>query len=211
MKKMNKTTILTSIVCLIPIIAAIFIYDKLPDTIAIHWGADGQPNGWASKFTGAILLPGILFFVNLFAPFIINMDPKNKNLPEKVKNLILWIIPLISLFCATTTLAEALGKDTKVALYSPILVGIIFIVIGNFLPKCTPSYTVGIKLPWTLNDEENWNKTHRVGGFIFVVCGALIVLGAFLPVPYVYYVVIFVVMVFAPTIYSYLLYKRSEA
>lgn len=210
MKKMSKTSILTSIVCLLPIIAALILYNKMPEQIAIHWGSDGTPNGWASKFTGTIILPGSLFLVNLFFPFLIDMDPKNKNLSPKVKNLIRWIIPCVSLLCSGTTLASAVGKDMKVQVIAPLFVGLLFIVIGNFLPKCTPSYTVGIKLPWTLDDEENWNKTHRFGGFVFVICGMLTVLIAFFPVHYSVFLFLLVIMVLAPTVYSYMLYAQKN-
>ena len=92
------------------------------------------------------------------------------------------------------------------------LMGIVFIVVGNYLPKCKQSYTVGIKLPWTLNDEENWNRTHRMGGKLWVASGIILLLSMLLPASAMVVVVLAVigVAVFVPTVYSYLLFREKE-
>ena len=99
----------------------------------------------------------------------------------------------------------------KSMLSHPVVMGLLLAIIGNWLPKCKQTYTLGIKLPWTLADENNWNRTHRFAGPVWVVCGMVIVLcgligGAFLWVM----VAAFLVMVLAPTVYSYLLFKRGN-
>ena len=87
--------------------------------------------------------------------------------------------------------------------------GALFVVIGNYLPKCKQSYTVGIKIPWTLNDEENWNKTHRLAGFLWVIGGVVIMATAFLGTFWLFFVVL-IPMVIVPFVYSYSLYKKSS-
>lgn len=208
-KESKKTLILTTIVCLLPIIAGILLYDKMPDQIVTHWDGNGNPNGWSSKFTGAIVFPGILLAINLFFPALLKTDPKYENLSDKVKNLIHWIIPLVALFASTTTLAEAMGISVNVHLVGPMILGLVFIIIGNYLPKMSQSYTVGIKLPWTLADEENWDKTHRMAGYLWVVGGILILIGAFLPIRIYSTTAIIILMVLVPTVYSYLLWVKK--
>ena len=87
-----------------------------------------------------------------------------------------------------------------------------FILIGNYLPKCKQNHTIGIKIPWTLNSEENWNATHRFSGKVWVICGILILFSIFLPTNFAAYAMIAVaaVMVALPIIYSYNYYKRQE-
>ena len=106
----------------------------------------------------------------------------------------------------------ALGMEFRVEKIIPSLVGVVFIVIGNYLPKCKQSYTMGIKLPWTLNDEENWNRTHRLGGKLWVVCGLVVILSMFLPNKFMVAIFLSVVAVavFVPTVYSYLLFREKE-
>jgi len=85
---------------------------------------------------------------------------------------------------------------------------VLFIVIGNYMPKCRQNYTMGIKLPWTLNDEENWNKTHRLAGKIWVAGGILIVISALLQCFWICFAV-FAVMLFVPFVYSWRLYSKK--
>lgn len=208
--EIRNTTIITTIICLIPMLAGVILYNKLPDQIAIHWGANGEANGWAGKFVGIIVLPGILVLVNLIVPLLLKTDPKYSNISGKTKKLIQWIIPVIAIFASSVTLAEGLGVKTNISLLGELLIGVIFTIIGNYLPKMSQSYTVGIKLPWTLADEENWDKTHRFAGRLWVVCGVLMIISAFLPVRMPATIVLAAVMVLVPTVYSYMLYMKNK-
>lgn len=207
--KMRRTTILTTIVCLIPVILGIFLYPRLPETIVTHWDASGNPNGWASKLVGAIVFPGILALVNIVFPLLLKTDPKYSNMNEKVKHMLHWIIPMVSIFCSGSTLAAAFGSDEKTILLVPMFVGFIFVVIGNYLPKMAQSYTVGIKIPWTLHSEENWNKTHRMAGFLWVIGGIAMIITGALGMGSVSLIVITVIMVLVPVLYSYLLFRKG--
>lgn len=211
MKDNKRTTIITSIICLLPIIAAIAVYQRLPETVVTHWGVNGEPNGWMSRFAGAIVLPTVMLIVNLCMPLLLKLDPKYENINAKTKALLMWIIPAMSVMCSTATLGTALGFNTKVEIIAPLLVGIIFTVIGNYLPKMGQSYTVGIKLPWTLNSEENWNRTHRIAGILWVICGIAIMALSFVPgtVRVIVMGVLFVAMIIVPVIYSYSLFRKG--
>ena len=206
----KKLRILTSIVCLIPIVIGLMFYSKMPEQVAIHWGFDGNPDGYASKAVAIVILPSSLFVMNLLLPFLLKMDPKYENISEKTVNLLLWILPVVSLMASGLTISSALGKEVNVNVFAPLVVGIMFTVIGNYLPKMSQSYTVGIKLPWTLNDEENWNKTHRLAGKLWVVCGLLLIVGSFTNMTMGLMIVMLVVAVIVPTVYSYMQFKNTK-
>ena len=104
--------------------------------------------------------------------------------------------------------ATALGHKVDVEIIMPLFMGALFVIIGNYMPKCKQSYTMGIKLPWTLNDEENWNKTHRMAGFLWVIGGVIIMASAFLGSFWLFFVVL-IPMVVVPFVYSYTLYKKK--
>lgn len=208
-KLVNKTTILTTVVCLIPVIVGIILYNKLPENIVVHWDSNGEPNGWAHKMVGTIVFPGILVLVNLLFPALLRTDPKYSNINEKTKHIIQWFIPIVAIFCSGVTLADALGVDVKIALIAPMFMGLLFVIIGNYLPKMTQSYTVGIKLPWTLNSEENWNKTHRMAGFLWVIGGIAMIITGALGIGSSSIVVILFILVLVPVIFSYLLYRKN--
>lgn len=209
--KINTSTIIiTTLICLIPVIIGAILYPKLPDEIVTHWGANGEPNGWSHKFTGAIVFPGILVILNLIIAPLLRIDPRYKNMDKKASALIQWIIPIVSIFASGSTLAYALGYEVKVQLIGPLFMGMLFILIGNYLPKMHSSYTVGIKLPWTLADEEVWNKTHHMAGFLWVGCGFFIFIGGFLHMRYAIMIIACAIMIAVPTIYSYIIYRKKH-
>lgn len=207
--KKNYTLLLTTIVCLIPVIAGIVLYSRLPDMLVTHWDMEGNANGWEPKYVGAIVFPGILVILNLIFPVLLKVDPKYTNMDSKVKTLLHWIIPLVSVFCSGTTLAAGLGNNVNVPLLGTMLIGVIFIAIGNYLPKTSQSYTVGIKLPWTLYSEENWDRTHRMAGFIWVICGFAAIVSGIFGFYRLAFPMILIIAIGIPVVYSYLLYRKG--
>ena len=209
MKTNKKTLILTTLVCLIPIVAGALLYSRLPETMATHWNMSGEADGWSSRAFAVFGLPGILLAVNLILPFALKADPKHGNMSEALVKITIWTIPLISLLCCGLTLARGLGYELHVEFWVPIFMGVLFIFIGNYLPKTKQSYTMGIKLPWTLDSEENWNRTHRLAGYLWVLGGALFIVMSFVGWSLAALLIILAVMVLVPTVYSYLLYRKG--
>ena len=206
-KKNLPKLIITSLITLIPIVVGLILWDKLPDQVPLHWNAQGEVDGYGTKFQAVFLMPLVLVAAHWICFLGTTLDPKKQNISDKTFTLVLWIIPVISLLCNSMVFATALGHKVSVEIIMPLFMGALFVVIGNYLPKCKQSYTVGIKLPWTLNDEENWNKTHRMAGFLWVIGGVIIMATAFLGVFWLFFVVL-ILMVIIPTVYSYLLYKK---
>ena len=209
MKTNKKTLILTTRVCLIPIVAGALLYSRLPETMATHWNMSGEPDGWSSRAFAVFGLPGILLAVNLILPFALKADPKHGNMSEALVKITVWTIPLISLLCCGLTLARGLGYELHVEFWVPIFMGVLFIFIGNYLPKTKQSYTMGIRLPWTLNSEENWNRTHRLAGYLWVLGGLLFIAMSFIGWSLAAFLIILAVMVLIPMAYSYLLYRKG--
>lgn len=210
MKVNKKLLVLTTLVCLLPIVAGVILYPQLPEQIATHWGFDNEPNGWSSKALAVFGLPGMMAALNLILPLALAADPKNQNMSPVLLKICLWIMPVVSVLCSAMTLMYALGYEANISQFVPALIGVLFIVIGNYLPKTKQSYTMGIKLPWTLNSEENWNRTHRLGGFLWVLGGvAFVVISIFKWWNLCAFLGIIFVMVIVPTAYSYLLYRKG--
>ena len=94
---------------------------------------------------------------------------------------------------------------------APLLVGIIFLIIGNYMPKVKQNYTIGIKVPWALNSEENWRRTQRLGGWMFMLCGVAMMLSAVIAAEFFLALMLGVILAAAivPMIYSYILYRKG--
>lgn len=211
-KENKKKLIITSIIILMPIIIGLILWNQLPDKLPTHWNAAGEVDGWSSKVFAVFGLPGFLFAVHWVCLLASSADPKKQNIEGKVLNIVFWVCPVISVLGAVLIYGTAFGMEIRVEKIMPSLVGVVFIVVGNYLPKCKQSYTVGIKLPWTLNDEENWNRTHRLGGKLWVACGFLFIVSMFLPNKFmiVTTLVVITVSVLVPTVYSYLIFREKE-
>lgn len=208
-KKNLSKLIITSLVTLIPIIIGLILWDKLPDQVPVHWDINGAVDDYTTKTQAVFVMPLVLVAFHWICVVGTSLDPKKQNINDKMFTLVLWIIPVISLLCNSMVYATALGYKISVEIIMPLFMGALFIVIGNYFPKCKQSYTVGIKIPWTLNDEENWNKTHRMVGFLWVIGGVVIMATAFLGAFWLFFVVL-IPMVIVPFVYSYVLYKKKQ-
>lgn len=209
LKKNLKTLIVTSIVTLLPILVGLLLWDKLPEQMPFHWGPSGEVDGWTSKQMAVLLMPFILVAIEWFCAWAANLDPKANNIANKSLKLILWFIPVLSIFINGIVYLSALGHDVSVEVIMPAFMGVIFMIIGNYLPKCKQSYTLGIKLPWTLHDEENWNRTHRFAGKLWFIGGLLMICTSFLG-SFVAFGIITALMILIPTVYSYKLFKTKN-
>lgn len=215
MKSYKKTIIITTLITLLPIIAGLILWNKLPDKVPTHWGSDGQVNGWSSKPFAVFGFPCILALIHLVATCVTVNDPRRKNIHKKPLMLVFWTVPVLSFVTSGLTYSAALGVDMNIAFIVSMLVGILFIALGNYMPKLQQNYTVGIKLPWTLNSAENWNRTHRLGGRLFIVGGFIMIasgsLSTFLgkSAATVSMLLILAVCALIPAGYSFWLYKKG--
>ena len=207
-KKNLKVLILTTVVMLLPILAGLILWNQLPEQMPTHWNAAGEIDGWSSKPFAVFVLPLIMVAAQWLCMLGTAADPKKNNHSEKVLHLILWIVPALSVVLHAVTYATALGYAVPIEVVMPVLIGLIFTIIGNYMPKCKQNYTIGIKIPWTLDKEENWNRTHRFAGWLWTFCGIAIMCTGFFGGFWVFLPITFL-MVLAPIIYSYVLHRKG--
>ena len=207
-KKNLKTLILGSIAILIPILVGVILWDRMPQEIPIHWNMAGEVDRWSDKRFAVFGMPFILLAIHWFGALAMTADPKRQNQSDKMVSLSLWIVPVVSILLTSVTYVSAIGVDVLINVIVPVFLGLVFVVIGNYLPKCKQNYTVGIKLPWTLNNEENWNKTHRMAGWVWVICGIVIVVTGCFGLLWVI-LPILAIGALAPAVYSYILHRKG--
>lgn len=205
----NKQTIISTIVCLLPLLLSVWLYQSLPAQIAVHFDTTGQADHYLSKAAAAFGLPVLFAALNLYSHFRMNKDPQNEKAAVSLKTLLKWLIPLLSVIIVPSTLFMSLGKGLPTALLAQVLTGAAIIICGNYLPKCKRNYTIGIKLPWTLDSEDNWNKTHRFAGFLWVIGGIVLLINAFLSLSWLIVPVILLLLAVLPVIYSCQLYQKQ--
>lgn len=210
MIKRNKgVLLLTTAVMLLPVVVGLLLWNILPEQVPMHWNAAGEVDGWGSRVMVVFGLPLFAMGIHWLCVLATCADPKSKELDGKALGLVLWICPSILLLVSTFTYATALGVALSIQIWIPLALGLLYMIIGNFLPKCKRNYTIGIKVPWALNDDENWNKTHRFAAKLWVIGGAVIMATSFLG-NFIIFFAITLVMAFVPMIYSYLYYRSHH-
>ena len=212
LKKNKIKVVISSLIILLPVLFGLIMWNKLPDTMATHWGADGTADGFSGKVFAVFGLPSILLVLHFVCLLFTLFDKKQKEQSPKALGIIFWIIPGISLFTNGIMYRAAFGKEFDLALFMPALLGVMFIFIGNYFPKVKQNRTLGIKVSWTLNNEENWNKTHRFGGKVWVIGGLIMLFSIFLPLTVMVWITVCVTAatVIIPIVYSYLIYRQHQ-
>ncbi len=212
MIKRNKwKLILSSLLILLPILFGICVRERLPDHIATHWGIDGKADGFSSPLTAILLPPLFLLILHWVGLLITFRDNRKNEQNKKILGMVFWIMPVISLFANGFIYAAALGKGWDASMLLFPFMGIMFILFGNYLPKCRRNRTIGIKISWTLANEENWNATHRFSGKVYVIIGVLCLIAAFLPGKTFPWISLALILpaVLIPVFYSYLYYRKQ--
>ncbi len=211
-KKNKLKLILSSLVTLSPIAVGLIMWDKLPDMMTSHWGADGQADSLMAKSVFVFLMPAIfliLHWVCILVTFYV--DKSNRNQTEKATTLVIWLMPIMSLFVTVSAYSASLGSEFNVSSVTFAILGLAFIAIGNYLPKCKQNNTLGIKLPWTFASEENWNATHRFAGKVWVITGIVMAFLTVLPARFIVTLLLPLILATAliPTVYSAWHYKKE--
>ena len=218
----KKLYIFPALALLISLIA----YPFLPEQIPIHFDFNGYPNDYSGKFF-VFVIPVLMAVLLILADFLPNADPKSANYAKfpkayqllhimvetvlLVSHILIVAYPLLHLNGSLWGVTFVSGNFNIGYIIGP-LVGIMLIIIGNYMPKFKQSYFCGIKTPWALADEENWYKTHRFGGKLWVLGGALMVIIPFLPES-IGMILVFTdipILVVIPYLYSYLIYRKKS-
>ena len=207
-KKNWKMLLIASLAILLPVFVGALLWNQLPEQIPSHWNMQGEIDGYSSKSFSVFGLPMILLAIHWFTVCITLSDPKKQNHSEKILHLVFWIVPALSVILSAVTYSTAMGKGVRMELFISVLLGLLFVAIGNYLPKCKQNYTIGIKLPWTLHSEENWNRTHRLAGWLWVIGGLLIISAGFFNLVWLTLSAP-LLMALVPTAYSYILYLKG--
>lgn len=205
-KILTKGDIFTGLFCLVGMIPGLIYYNRLPDNIPIHFDINNQPNNYAPKLFVVIGLPLIMLAFHLLCCAIAHKTENNTN-PKPVETIVRLIIPIITIVLEFATIMYTMELFTDIGLICLIIVGISLIFMGNYLPKTRPNRTFGIKLPWTLNNEDVWYKTHRLAGWTMVLGGIIVIITAFLNV-YVCIAAMFAAII-VPIVYSLIISRKK--
>ncbi|HXG98270.1 MAG TPA: SdpI family protein [Gemmatimonadales bacterium] len=202
------------VIAALAVVVSIWAYPQLPPTIATHWNVGGTADGFSRRATAVVIMPLVIIGLTGLFNVLPKLDPRGANYAKFIDTY--WLIAnaviLFILIGHGMIVATGLGYPVKVDRFMPIGIGLLFIVLGNYLTRVEPNWFIGIRTPWTLSSDTVWRKTHRTGGWLMVVGGFVLAASVFLPqgaFPPLLVAAILIVAVI-PVVQSYILWKREQ-
>lgn len=207
MKKANitKTDVFTAVLCLLAVVPGLVCYNRLPDSMPIHFDMNNQPDNYAPKAFVIFGMPILMCILQTIC-CIFAINKEDEKISEKVKFICRLIIPIITIMLEILTIMFSLEIYKNIGTIILCFVGLMFIIIGNYMPKCRRNAVFGIKIPSTLNSDEVWDKTHRLAGWLWVLAGIAIIPLAFNQM-FLISLIVIALSVLIPVIYSIVIAK----
>ncbi len=202
------------VIAALALIVSIWAYPQLPPTIATHWNVRGTADGFSGRATAVLIMPLVIIGLTGLFNVLPKLDPRGANYAKFIDTywLIANAVMLFILIGHGMIIATGLGYPVKVDRFMPIGIGLLFIVLGNYLTRVEPNWFIGIRTPWTLSSDTVWRKTHRTGGWLMVVGGFVLAASVFLPqgafLPLLIAAILIVAVI--PVVQSYILWKREQ-
>lgn len=202
------------VVALAALAATWYVWDHLPPRMATHWDTLGHVNGYSTRAFGALFAPALIFLMTLLFQALPALDPRRENYAKFAGTY--WVIAnSVVLFVGVVhamVLVNALGHPIAMTRVVPLGLGILFIALGNVLPRVEPNWFVGIRTPWTLSSDTVWRKTHRTGGWTFFLGGCALLVEGVIPLGSYWPALVVTIAAAAliPVVQSYVLWKGEQ-
>jgi uncharacterized membrane protein len=210
------TTFRANVICFLligaVIVVAAILYADLPQQIPTHWNLDGEVDDYTAKPWGVAILPLAAILVFVIMRLIPIISPKGFRTDKFMDVINVFTVAIVGLMCglAVLVLLEAIGKDVRINEMVFAGVGLLFIVLGNYMGKVRKNFFIGIRTPWTLASDEVWSRTHRLGGKVFILIGLFMILNIFVRLSENWLIAAIVTAALVPVIYSYVIYRNIE-
>jgi len=203
-----------SVLALVLVAGTAAVWARLPETMPVHWELSGKPDRFGSRVEGALLLPLLFLGIWGLTELLPRIDPRRANFAKMRGAYDLAISASLTMLLVMqgVILATALGYRVPMHRIVPATAGVLFLVLGNLLPRARPNWWFGIRTPWTLSSDRVWARTHRVGGYCMAGAGVLLLVAAFLPTSWFMglFVGVVVPAALVPVVYSYFAWRQEH-
>lgn len=209
---MSRTLIVALILLLLSFLAGAYAYTRLPERVASHWNAQGQADGYTTRFWGAFLLPIVTAGLLLLLLGLPRTDPLKANFPAFRAQYEVFVTLFVGFmfYIHVLTILINLGVGLDILRWMSPVFGVLFFYIGVLVEKAKRNWFVGIRTPWTLSSDRVWDKTHALGGKLFKVSGLLAFLGVLFPKLGLFFVLVTAILAaLITTVYSYIEFQRE--
>ena len=211
LRKYKWKLILSVLLILLPMVVGLLLWNRLPQQLPTHFNIHGEADGWSSKAFAVFGLPGYLLAIHALCLFVTFRDKGGKQQNKKIFGVLFFIVPAIALILGGTVYPAALGMEGISTRLIFLMLSLMMLILGNIMPKATPNRVFGVRIKWTLENEENWTATHRFCGRLWVCVGVLMAVLTMLPFAWTAYAVLALILpaAVAPMVYSYVYSKKN--
>lgn len=205
---------ISPLLVVVSVIASVVAYPSMAERVPTHWNMQGEVDGWSSRFVVAWVIPLVMATMLVIFRILPHIDPRRANY-EKFRGAYDAIVITIMVFMTglhMLLLASATGSEVPIARVIPAAVGAFFMVLGVLLPRAHPNWFIGIRTPWTMTSDVAWERTHRLGGTLFLLSGVLTVLASVVTPRQAAWVLIVSASVTGVTViaYSFVVWRREK-
>ncbi|MBD8880428.1 SdpI family protein [Rhodanobacter sp. 7MK24] len=210
--KTARTLIVSAVFVAVAVGVAVWLYPQMPARVATHWGVSGQPNGYSPRFWAATMWPLLIAALAVLTVTLPRISPKRFEMESfaGVYGVLMLVIQGVMLVLGVTAMLAGAGHAVPMATIAPLGVGVLLIVLGNYMGKLRRNFFVGIRTPWTLASEAAWERTHRLAGWVYVLAGAAMVVLGLIGAMAGWMLAAVVVVLLIPHVCSYFIYRRLE-
>jgi len=196
------------------LISSFYFLQQMPEKIPTHWNFKGEIDNWGNSSAHVLTINLVMLGIYLLFLLVPCIDPHKERYEQfqKIYHIFKNIIILFFALIFFLTNLNGIGYNININIYIPLMVGLLFIIIGNYMAKIKTNWFIGIRNPWTLSSEEAWNETHRIGSKLFIVSGILIALEGFLAIKYRIFVfgLVIAIILIGTSLSSYLIYLKTK-
>jgi uncharacterized membrane protein len=212
MMKPARTLIVSAIFVVIAIGVAIWLYPRLPARVPVHWDIGGQANGYTSRPWAVAMWPLVILGLAVLTVVLPRISPRKFEIEPFVGiyGALMLVTQGVMLVIGMTALLASAGYALPMSTIAPLAVGVLLMVLGNYMGKLRRNFFMGIRTPWTLASEAVWERTHRLAGWLFVLGGVVMVVAALAGAVRGWLLAVILVVVLIPAAYSYVIYQRLE-
>lgn len=211
---MNPTrSLFLSVLFLLMLFAAYFwLSPRMPAIIPTHWNAHGQINGYMTPFKAVLVPMVVIAGLALLTVVLPVISPRGYGIEPfaSVFAMVMLAVQAFVLFTALTMLLNGAGYPIHLPIVTMVGLGLLCMFMGNYMGKLRKNFFAGIRTPWTLADDEVWERTHRMAGWLFMLAGLAIVVAAFMGASILWAIYLLLAAVLIPAIYSYVIYQRVQ-
>jgi len=210
------TTLRANVLCFLfigaAVAAAIYLYPNLPQQIPTHWNLNGEVDDYTAKPWGVAILPTAALMMFVVMRLIPVISPKGFRTDKFMDVINVFTVVLVGFMSgiAILVLLEANGRNMRINEMTFAGVGLLFVILGNYMGKVRKNFFIGIRTPWTLASDEVWSRTHRMGGKVFILLGLFMMVNSFLRLPEKWLITSIIAAALVPVVYSYLIYRNIE-